>query len=67
MSSASNAIPKKERQLDKNTKSASARADLPPVSPERQSAVIPGQGRLANIVVLLPQLLIGGRVIERIC
>jgi hypothetical protein len=39
----------KERQLDKNAKSPSARADLPPVSTERQSFVIPDNGRLAAI------------------
>jgi hypothetical protein len=49
----------KERQLDKNAKSPSARADLLPVFPERQSFVIPDKGRLAGIVVLLPQVPIG--------
>jgi hypothetical protein len=54
-----NAIPKKERQLDKRAKIPAACADLPPVLRERQSVMALGWGRLADIVVLPPQVAAG--------
>jgi hypothetical protein len=42
------------------------RADLPPILPERQSVVIPANGRLPGIVVRLPQVPTGGPIAELI-
>ena len=61
-----NAFPKKERQLDKKCKIPVGRTDLPPVFPERQSAVVPANRQLPGIVVPLPQVLTGGLVAELI-
>ena len=52
------AIPK-ERQFEKMIKITRATADLPPVHREGQSVLVLGEGRLAGIVVPLPQR-IGG-------
>jgi len=43
----------------KNTKIPVGGADLPSVSPERQSGVVAARGRLPGIVVPLPQLSAG--------
>ena len=48
------AIPK-ERQFEKMNKITRADADLPPVRREGQSVLVLGEGRLAGIVVPLPQ------------
>jgi hypothetical protein len=42
------------------------RTDLPPVFPERQSVVIPANGRLPGVVVRLPQPPTGGLIAELI-
>jgi len=60
------AIPKGAPARQKNAKSPSARADLPPVFAERQSVVIPGKGRLPGVVVPLPQVRIGDLRAEQI-
>jgi hypothetical protein len=58
------AIPK-ERQFKKITKITPTGADLPPVLREGQSVLVPGEGRLAGIVVPLPQLIAGDLVAVR--
>jgi hypothetical protein len=57
------AIPK-ERQL-KNTEITPAGADLPPVLRERQLVLVLGEGRLADNVVPLPQVVGGDLVAVR--
>jgi hypothetical protein len=51
-----NAIPKRSASSTKKYKMPSARADLPPVLRERQSVLVPRNGRLPDIVVPLPQV-----------
>jgi hypothetical protein len=55
------ANPKSSASSTKTAKSPSAQADLPSVHRERQSVMVPGEGRLPGIVVPLPQVVIGDR------
>jgi hypothetical protein len=57
MGSASIHSQKTRRRLDKKMqKIPVGRADLRPILPERQSVVIPANGRLPGVVVRLPQV-----------
>jgi hypothetical protein len=51
-----NAFPKRSTTLQKLKKNPSADADLPPVLRERQSVMVLSEGRLAGVVVPLPQV-----------
>jgi hypothetical protein len=62
-----NAFPKNQAPTrQKMQKIPVGRADLPPILPERQSVVIPANGRLPGIVVRLPQVPTGGPIAELI-
>jgi hypothetical protein len=56
-----NTFPKNQaRARQKMQKIPVDRADLRPILPERQSVVIPANGRLPGVVVRLPQVPTGG-------
>jgi hypothetical protein len=55
-------FPKEAPARQKDAKSPSACADLPPVLTQRQSVTVVGTGRLPNIVVPLPQMVRGDLV-----
>src|SRR4051794_14651586 len=61
-----NANSKRERPLDKKCKMPSAGADLPRVLMERQLGLVPGKGRIPDIVVPLPQLVSGDLITGQI-
>jgi hypothetical protein len=62
-----NAFPKNQAPTrQKMQKIPVGRADLLPILPERQSVVIPANGRLPGIVVRLPQVTAGGPIAELI-
>jgi hypothetical protein len=61
-----NAFPENRAPTRKNTKIPVGAADLPPVSPKRQSGVVPAHGRLPGVVVPLPQVQRGDLLAELI-